>query len=220
MSTLTHRLHLPATRTVDPDRPIPLTRRRIDQALIGLGVAVVAVLIAAGSLLTWGSGFAEDYVSDELAAQNITFPDGEALDAQGRHDLFPFAGEQVTTGAHAEAYASYIGGHLAGTADGATYAELSGPEREAEAAVTAAVESGAPESEIAALEAEAATITGQRDSIFKGEMLRGTLLNAYAWSTMGRIAGIASIVAFVGAGVMLLLVVAGWVHVRRETATS
>ena len=46
-------------------------------------------------------------------------------------------------------------------------------------------------------------------------MLRGSLLNTYAWDTIGQIAGIAAIVAFVGAFVMLVLVLAGGLHLRR-----
>ena len=53
--------------------------------------------------------------------------------------------------------------------------------------------------EIEALQGEANKIAGQRESIFKGEMLRGTLLNTYAWWTIGRIAFIAAISAFVAA---------------------
>ena len=47
-------------------------------------------------------------------------------------------------------------------------------------------------------------------------MLRGTLLNAYAWSTVGRIAGIAAVGAFIAAAAMAILVVAGVVHLRRR----
>jgi hypothetical protein len=197
------------------DLPIPVTRRRIDHLLIGAGFAVAVVLVVAGGLLTWGNDFAEDYVSDELTSQKITFPPAEALQAQGREDLVPFAGEQVSTGEEAEAYASYIDGHLEETAGGLTYAEV--PDREAQAAVQEATESGAPESEIAELQAEADELTAQRDSLFRGEMLRGALLNAFAWSTMGRIAGIAATVAFVGAAFMALLSVAGVQHLRKVT---
>lgn len=202
----------------DVDRPIPVTRRRIDRVLIGLGVAVAAVLVVAGGLLTWGSNFAEDYVGDELAAQNISFPDAAALEEEGRGDLVGFAGERVTTGEHAEAYASYIAGHVANIGGGQTYADLGGPERAAKAAVAEATASDASAEEVAALQEEAATLTAQRDTIFRGEVLRGTLLNAYAWSTLGRIAGIAAVAAFVGAAVMALLAGAGVLHVRRATA--
>lgn len=203
------------TTTATVDAPIPVTRRRIDHLLIGLGAAVTVVLAVAGGLLTWGNNFAEDYVHDELSAQAITFPPAADLTEEGRDDLAKFGGAAVDTGREAEAYASFIGGHIEGIADGKTYAELGGPERAAKAAVTEATESGASEQEIAALQAEASKLTGQRDSIFKGEMLRGTLLNAFAWSTMGRIAGIAATVAFVGAVVMAALSVAGLVHLRR-----
>ena len=51
--------------------------------------------------------------------------------------------------------------------------------------------------------------------MFRGEVLRGALLSTFAWDTIGRIAGYAAIVAFVGAAVMALLVAAGVVHLRR-----
>ena len=57
-----------------------------------------------------------------------------------------------------------------------------------------------------------------RDS-FKGETLRGLLLSSYAWSTIGRIAGVAAVVAFVAAGVMAVLVGLGIVHRVRTRQT-
>ena len=54
-------------------------RRTIDTVLIAAGVVVTVVLLAAGALLTWGSNFAEDYVSDELSSQNIFFPDTRVI---------------------------------------------------------------------------------------------------------------------------------------------
>ena len=77
------------------------------------------------------------------------FPSTEALQTEGRTDLLGYAGQQVTTGHEAEAYASYIGHHLDGIADGATYADLGAPERAAKAEVTAAKESGASEAAVA-----------------------------------------------------------------------
>ncbi|MDH4170407.1 MAG: hypothetical protein OEW42_12545 [Acidimicrobiia bacterium] len=194
---------------------IVVNRRRLDIGLMMFGALLILVLLVAGALLTWGSNFAENYVHDELAAQNITFPEADALIEQGRDDLAGYGGEQVTTGKQAEAYSSYIGGHVEGIADGATYAELGGPERAASAAAAEAIANGAPAGEVAALEEEAAALTEQRESIFRGEMLRGALLNTYAWSTIGRIAGIAAIAAFIGAATLLVLVVAGVIHLRR-----
>ena len=49
---------------------------------------------------------------------------------------------------------------------------------------------------------------------------RGLLLSAYAWSTVGMIAGIAAIGAFVAAGLMAILVALGVVHQRRTPKTA
>jgi hypothetical protein len=197
-------------------RPIvALSRRTVDHVLVGLGAVVAVVLAVAGGLLTWGSGFSEDYVQRELASQQIFFPPAEALQKEGRTDLLPYAGEQVTSGSEAKAYASYIDGHLDGIADGKTYAELGAPERAAKTEVQAAKESGASAAEVAALQAEVDEIGGQRNTLFKGETLRGLLLTTFAWGTIGRIAGIAATAAFVGAAAMTVLVVLGLVHLRR-----
>ena len=79
-------------------------------------------------------------------------------------------------------------------------------------------ESGASEAEIAELQATATELRTQRDTLFRGETLRGLLLSSYAWATVGAIAGIAAYVAFAGAAVLLVLVVAGVIHLRRMTA--
>jgi hypothetical protein len=137
---------------------------------------------------------------------------------EAARDLVAYADEQVTTGAEAEAYASYIDGHLAKIADGATYADMGPTVRAAQDAVTAAQDAGKDATTVAGLQATADQLSGQRDSLFKGETLRGLLLSTFAWSTLGRIAGIAAIVAFIAAGVMIVLVVAGMIHRSRTTA--
>lgn len=191
-------------------------RRTIDKLLVAIGLVAAIVFAAAGAMLMWGSNFAEDYVHDELASQNVVFSDADSLREEGRDDLVKYADEQVTTGAEAEAYASYIGGHLEGIADGKTYAEID--DRGAAQAVVDARESGASEAEIAELQATANELKAQRDTLFRGETLRGLLLSSYAWATVGAIAGIAAYVAFAGAAVLLVLVVAGVIHLRRMTA--
>jgi len=205
----------PSTATSDVVR---LRRRTIDRVLIGFGVVATLAFVVAGGLLTWGATFSSDYVHDELAAQNVTFPTAEELRSEGRDDLVGYAGEDVTTGAEAEAYASYIGGHLETIADGKTYSEID--DRGARTAVEEARANGASESEIAELQATADQLTGQRDSLFKGETLRGLLLSAYAWSTVGMIAGYAAIGAFAAAALMAGLVIAGFVHLGRQHRTA
>lgn len=198
-----------------PEPVVALDRRTLDAVLIAAGAVVTAALLVAGALLAWGAEFASDYVEDELSSQNIAFPPAAALEEQGRTDLVDHAGQTVDSGAEAEAYASFIDGHLRDIADGATYAELGAPEREARAAVQAAVAEGADGATIAELRAEADAISAQRDTLFKGETLRGLLLSAFAWSTVGRIAGYAAVGAFVAGGVMLVLVLLGLRHSRR-----
>ena len=55
-----------------------------------------------------------------------------------------------------------------------------------------------------------AKLAAQVATVFKGETLRGLLLNAYAFGTMGMIAGIAAIAAFIAAAVMLILGGLAW----------
>jgi hypothetical protein len=206
----------PPSEVLEQATPVVAVQRRtVDKLLVWSGLVVAVVLAVAGALLTWGSNFAGDYVYDELNSQQIFFPDEAALTEEGRTDLVKYAGEQVTTGDEAEAYASFINGHLQETADGQTYAQLGAPQRAARAAVTEATESGAPQSEIDELQAEVDAITAQRDTLFRGETLRGLLLSAFAWDTVGRVAGIAAMVALVGAAVMLVFVILGVVHLRR-----
>ncbi len=217
MTAITH----PQTFSAAKAEPVVALRRRtIDGVLTGAGAVFAVVLLAAGALLTWGASFSEDYVRDELSSQNISFPPAAALEEEGRTDLLRYAGASVDTGPEAEAYASFIDGHLANIADGMTYADLGTPERTASAAVEEATASGASADEIARLEGEAAAITGQRNTLFKGETLRGLLLSAFAWSTVGRIAGIAATVSFVAAGAMVVLVLFGFRHHKKVAATE
>jgi len=204
-----------------PAQPVVKLRRRVvDLVLIGIGLLAAVVFTIAGALLTWGNNFAGDYVHDELASQHISFPTAASLQEEGRGDLLKWADHKVDTGKEAEAYASYIDGHLVGVADGATYADLGTPERAAKADVQAAVQAGKPQATVDELQAKADAITNQRNTMFKGETLRGLLLSAYAWSTIGTIAGIAAVVAFGAAGVMFLLVILGVVHVARTPRTT
>jgi len=114
--------------------------------------------------------------------------------------MHQYAGQQLTTGAQAEVYADhFIANHLKVIGGGKTYAQLS-----AEAIA---------QPKNAALAAQVATV-------FKGETLRGLLLNAYAFGTMGMIAGIAAIFAYVAGAVMLVLSGLGLWHARRVSPAA
>jgi len=177
-----------------------MRRKTFDRLVSSVGLTLAGVLIVAGSLLTWAHVFVDRQVHDQLSQQQIYFPDkgSPAIAAPEFAAVTKYAGQQLTTGAQAEAYADhFIANHLKSVGGGKTYAQLS-TEAKADPTNTKL----------------AATV----DTMFKGETLRGLLLNAYAFGTMGTSAGIAAIVSFVGAALMLLLSGLGLWHSRRVTA--
>ena len=138
----------------------------------------------------------------QLAAQQIYFPanNSPAIKAPEFAAMHQYAGQQLTTGAQAEVYADhFIANHLKVIGGGKTYAQLS--------------------AEAIAQPADA-KLAAQVNTVFKGETLRGLLLNAYAFGTMGMIAGIAAIAAFIAAAVMLILGGLGLMHARRTSPTT
>jgi hypothetical protein len=173
-------------------------KRRSFDVLVGtVGLFLAAVLVVAGSLLTWAHSFVDHEVHTQLSAQKIFFPpkDSPAIAGPEFKQMRQYAGQQLTTGAQAQTYADhFIAVHLKEAGGGQTYAQLS---TKAQANPTDQ------------------KLAGQVATMFKGETLRGLLLNAYAFGTMGMIAGIAAIAAFVAAGVMALLSILGLWHARR-----
>ena len=190
-----------------------MKRRTIDRvvSLIGLGLSVF--LFVAAALLNWGYTFADKNVSDQLSAQRISFPEADsdsfkALPEEDQVALKPFAGMQLTTGEQAMAYAQhYIGVHVKGIAGGKTYSEVSG------AALAASAQSKADPTNTE-LAANAATLMGQRQTLFMGETLKGLLGNAYAFWQLGQIAMYAMWAAIAGV-IMLILSILGFMHLRR-----
>jgi hypothetical protein len=63
--------------------------------------------------------------------------------------------------------------------------------------------------------AQIAQLGELRQTLFMGNTLRGMLLEAYAFGTMGVIAGYGAIASLAGGVVMLLLSIAGLIHIRR-----
>jgi hypothetical protein len=191
-----------------------MKRRTIDRifSLIGLGLSVF--LFVAAGLLNWGYSFADKSVTEQLAAQRISFPAADSdsfknLADEDRVAIEPFAGMQLTTGEQAKAYADhYIGAHVKGIAGGKTYSEVSG------AALAASAASKADPTNTA-LGAEAATLMGQRQSLFMGETLKGLLGYSYAFWQVGQIAMYAAWAALAGGVIMLILSILGFMHLRR-----
>ncbi len=112
-------------------------RRKSFDVIVGVGGLLLTVaLVAAGALLFWGYSFANSSVSSQLSAQRITFPAATAFaQAKPGTEITPgmipylekYAGQQMTTGAQAQAYANhFIAVHLQQIGKGQTYSELSG----------------------------------------------------------------------------------------------
>src|SRR6266508_4984631 len=106
-----------------------MKRRTLDIMFSAGGVVFAGLLLVMGLVLTSNASFANNYVTNQLAAQNIMFKTADTLTAEEKKSdcLVRYAGQQLTTGKQAECYANeFIGLHLKSTADGKTYAELGG----------------------------------------------------------------------------------------------
>ena len=179
-----------------------MKRRTFDVLMAVAGLFLALTLAVAGGLALWGHNFIGSQVHNQLAAQKIYFPaaNSPAIKAPEFAAMHQYAGQQLTTGAQAEVWADhFIASHLKVIGGGKTYAQLS-----AEAIAQPAN----------------LKLAGQVAAVFKGETLRGLLLNAYAFGTMGTIAGIAAIAAFIAAAVMFVLAGLGLVHSRRVSPAA
>lgn len=174
-------------------------KRKVFDILASAGGALlVVVLLVAGALLMWGANFANSNVHSQLAEQQIVFP-AKGSPALASPKIGPYldryAGQPLTTGVQAEAYANhFIAVHLSEMPYGGVYSKIS-----------AAAQANPNNASLKALELTS----------FQGTTLRGLLLEAYAFSVFGLIAFWASIASFIAAGVMALLVGLGFWHARR-----
>lgn len=174
-----------------------MRRKALDTLLTTGGLVVAAILLIAGSLLSWGHSFIDNQVGTQLTQQRIFFPEQGPATADPKIGPFinKYAGQQLSTGEQAKAYADhYIAVHLEKSTGGKTYSELSTASR-ANPKDTALAE--------------------QVQTAFRGETLRGLLLNAYAYGKMASIAMYGAWVAFAGAATMLVLSALGFRHLRR-----
>ena len=191
-----------------------MKRQTFDKIVTLVGVGLGVFLFVAAGLLNWGYSFADSQVKSQLKAQSIMLP-SETQNAKETADVTAFfkanGNKTMTTGKQAQMYADhYLGFHISGLP---TYAAASGANRAAQAALTA-------DPTNADLKAKAAAAAGIVDTVFKGTMLRGTLLTAYAFWELGQIARIAALATLVGGLLLLILSIAGWVHLRRTPAEA
>jgi hypothetical protein len=168
------------------------------------GVVVVVVLLIAGGLLTWGHSFVNSNVHTQLAQQQIYFPPKAAFaHPKAGTEITPsmipsvsqYAGQQLLTGQQAEVWANdFMAVHLYNMPYHGVYAKIS-----------TAARANPNNRALAALE----------QTSFQGTTLRGLLLEAYAFSTIGAVMLWGAIASFTGAALMALLVGLGFWHASR-----
>lgn len=183
--------------TIDPSVPAPTAHRNPPPlspllarltSLTSIASFAAAGIIAVGIMAVVGGSYAKNVVHDQLVPQKIFFP------AANSPALLPgikqYAGQQLTTGGQAKAYANdFINVHLSEIAGGQTYAQVS---TAAKAAPTDA------------------KLAEAKASLFQGETLRSILLNAWGWSLVGTIATLAGLIMILLGAVLLLLPLTNW----------
>src|SRR6266550_2021051 len=152
-------------------------------------VGLIGILAFCAGFLFWGNSFIHNQISTELTSQQIYFPpsDSKAITSLPGADaaaMTVYAGQHLTTGEQAQVYANhFIGVHLQEIAGGQTYSQVS---TKAQANPTDA------------------KLAGQVQTLFRGETLRGLLLNAYGWWTIGTYALYAAIGLAVAAAAVVV----------------
>jgi len=181
-----------------------MNRSLVDRLVSATGAIVGIVLLAAAALLFYAHSYVHGQVTDQLREQQISFPaaGSEAITSLPQADqaaITQYAGQTMVNGAQARAFADhYIKVHLAEVADGQTYSQVSAK---------------------ALANRDDQKLAGQVQTLFRGETLRGLLLNAYAWDTMATVAFIAAWISL-AAGVLLLLLAAFGLRHARTTAKT
>jgi len=193
-----------------------MQRKTLDVMFSVGGLFVAALLLVMGVVLTGNANFAKNYTHDQLAAEQISFKPADKLTAEEKEAacLVKYAGQPLTTGAQAECYANhFIGLHVKSTAEGRTYASQGDFITGLKADLTAAQKVTPPDqAKIADLNTKITAATAARETLFKGETLRGLLLTSYGFSVFGVKGGQAASVAYLVGGLMMLLSLAGLYH--------
>jgi hypothetical protein len=191
-----------------------MKRKNFDKIVTAVGFGITVILFVGAGLLNWGASFAQDSVKNQLDNQNISFPAAEAMPEATKAQLAKWSEMKVTTGEMARDYSDlYIWEHMKGSSiaaigKAATYSEVSGM-------YMGLTRGGSTDT------AQIAKLGDLRETLFMGNTLRGMLLTAYAFGTLGVIASYGAMAALAGGVVMLLLSIAGLIHIRRtpESAT-
>jgi hypothetical protein len=165
--------------------------------VIVLQVVMVVVLVGGAVMAFWGNSFTNSQIQAQLEPQQIFLPKGPQLETTIKEinekytDLVPYIGalrqyegQQVLNGEQAHTFAqAYLGLHIRDIDNGKPYSVLS---------------SEARAEKDPALKAEK---DAKVQTAFRGEMLRATLNQAWAFSIFG------SVALYAGIGLVLAAVV-------------
>ena len=193
-----------------------MKRRTLDLFFSIGGLGLAGLLLIVGIVLSSNANFSDDYVTDQLRAQKITFKAADKLTDEEKKAacLVEYAGQELSTGKQAECYANeFIGLHVKTSAGGKTYAQLGDVQSGLRTQIADAQKTGA--ANLADLQKQLADVTSQRETVFKGETLRGILLTSYGFSELGNKAGQGATAVFAGAALLFVLSVLGFVHALR-----
>src|SRR4051812_49158804 len=197
-----------------------MKRRTLDILFSIGGLALAGLLLVPGAGMTSNTNFAQTYLANQLPQQKNTFKtaDNPTPGEAQSSCLTQYAGQKLTTGKQAECYANeFIGLHVKSVADGSTYADLGAPQQDLTAKVKAATAANDPA--LPDLQKQLTAVTGQRETLFKGETLRGLLLTSYGFSVFGVKGEQVATVAYIVAGLLFILSIAGLIHAFRTPKT-
>ena len=193
-----------------------MKRRTLDVLFSVGGLGLAVLLLVLGMVMTSNANFAKSYVKDQLGQQKISFKTADTLTAEEKQSacLVKYAGQPLLTGKQAECYANdFIGLHVKTvTPDGATYAQLGDQQTALRAKIAA---TAATDPNLATLNKQLADMTTQRETLFKGETLRGLLLTSFGFSVFGVKGEQVATVAYIVAALLALLSIAGLIHAFR-----
>lgn len=178
-----------------------MTRSALDKLVSIAGIVIVIGLVFASLGLFWTHNFIHGQIHDQLASEKIFFPAAgskglTSLPEVDQARVSQYAGEQLLTGAQAEVFANnYIAVHLDKIGGGKTYSELSSQ---------------------SLTDPTNTALAGQVETVFRGETLRGMLLNAYAFDTAALVAYYAAVGAGISAVLLFILSMLGFRHAAKS----
>jgi hypothetical protein len=148
---------------------------RTSRSIASLLWALAALaLIVAGPVMIYRGIDGQQQVRDQLSAQHIQFPEAGAKGLPA--GLAGYAGQKVTTGPQAKAYADMVEEHVKAATGGLTYSEVSAKY----------IAGGSKDPKLAQL----------RETAFMGESLRGSLMSAYqAWELTWLVIGLGALLS-------------------------